>query len=199
MLFLGTAVWKKTIGIIGMGRIGTAVARRASGFQMQIRYYSRRRLSKRLENALAAEYTSLDELLQTSDYISLNVPLTAETHHLLDEKRLRLMKSTAILVNTSRGSVIDQRALYTALKEKWIAGAGLDVFAEEPIRSTSPLLTLDNIVLTPHIASATVESRSMMAKIAAENLLSLLRGVDPLHLVNPRVKKIRSLEEIKLI
>jgi glyoxylate reductase len=198
-LFLGASVWGKTIGFIGFGRIGVAAARRAKGFQMRILYYSRRRVSPELEGELSAEYKPLEDLLREADFVSLHIPLTGETWHLIDEGKLRLMKPTAILVNTSRGSVVDQTALVKALREGWIAGAGLDVFEEEPIGPGNPLLNLENVVLTPHIASATREARTMMAVTAAENLLSVLRGEEPRHLVNPEVKAIRPLEEVKLL
>ncbi|MEM2122177.1 MAG: D-glycerate dehydrogenase [Candidatus Bathyarchaeia archaeon] len=198
-LFLGASVWGKTIGFIGFGRIGLAAAKRAMGFRMRILYYSRRRVSPDLEGMLSAEYKSLEDLLREADFVSLHVPLTGETWHLIDEERLRLMKPTAILVNTSRGGVVDQEALVEALRENWIAGAGLDVYEDEPIRRGNPLLRLGNVVLTPHIGSATVEARTMMAVMAAENLLSVLRGEEPRHLVNPEVKEIRPLEGVKLL
>ena len=198
-LFLGESVWGKTIGLIGFGRIGIAVARRARGFHMGILYYRRERAPAGLEEELSAEYKPLEDLLREADFVSLHVPLTDRTWHLIDEDKLRLMKPTAILVNTSRGSVVDQRALIKALKERWIAGAGLDVFEEEPIRPGDPLLRLKNVVLTPHIGSATRETRNKMAVMAAENLISVLKGEEPDHLVNPEVMKVRPLEKVKLL
>ncbi|MEM3607725.1 MAG: glyoxylate reductase [Candidatus Bathyarchaeia archaeon] len=199
LLLLGAPIWDKTIGFIGFGRIGVAAARRAKGFQMRILYYSRRRIPIDLERELSAEYRPLEDLLREADFVSLHVPLTPETRHLINRERLRLMKPTAILINTSRGGVVDQEDLVEALREGWIAAAGLDVFEDEPVKPGDPLLSLENVVLTPHIGSATREARTRMAVMAAENLLSVLRGVEPRHLVNPEVKDVRPLEEVKLL
>ncbi|MGC8960894.1 MAG: 2-hydroxyacid dehydrogenase [Candidatus Bathyarchaeia archaeon] len=198
-LFLGAPVWGKTIGFIGFGRIGVAAARRAKGFNMRILYHSRRRIAAELEMELSAEYRPLEDLLREADFVSLHVPLTPDTRRLIDRERLRLMKPTAILINTSRGGVVDQEDLVEALRGRWIAAAGLDVFEDEPIKPEDPLLSLENVVLTPHIGSATGEARARMAAMAAENLLSILRGVEPKHLVNPEVKGIRPLKEVKLL
>ncbi|MGB9608084.1 MAG: glyoxylate reductase [bacterium] len=186
MLFLGRDVYGATLGIIGMGRIGQAVARRAKGFNMKIIYYSRRR-NEEAEKELGAEYRELHSLLKEADIITIHTPLTEETYHLIGEKELSLMKPSAILINTARGAVVDQRALFKALKEKRIFGAGLDVYEKEPIDADDPLLELDNVVVLPHIGSATVETRGRMARMAAENLLAGLRGEIPQNIVNPEV------------
>jgi len=192
-MMLGSDVHGKTLGIVGLGRIGSAVARRAKGFNMRVIYYDVVRRED-LEGELGLEYKPLEELLKEADYITLHVPLTKDTYHLIGERELNMMKPTAYLINTSRGAVIDQRALYRALKERRIAGAALDVFEKEPIDQDDPLLELDNVVLTPHIGSASVETRKKMAMMAAENLVSVLRGVEPPNLVNPEVRKIRPLK-----
>lgn len=192
-MMLGSDVHGKTLGIVGLGRIGSAVARRAKGFNMRVIYYDVVRRED-LEGELGLEYKPLEELLREADYITLHVPLTKDTYHLIGERELNMMKPTAYLINTSRGAVIDQRALYRALKERRIAGAALDVFEKEPIDQDDPLLELDNVVLTPHIGSASVETRKKMAIMAAENLVSVLKGVEPPNLVNPEVRKIRPLK-----
>jgi len=186
MLFLGRDVYGATLGIIGLGRIGQAVARRAKGFNMKVIYYSRKR-KEDVERELGVEYRELHSLLREADIVSIHTPLTEETYHLIGEKELSLMKPTAILINTARGAVVDQKALYKALKERRIFGAGLDVYEREPIEADDPLLELDNVVLLPHIGSASVETRGRMARMAAENLLAGLRGERPPNLVNPEV------------
>jgi glyoxylate reductase len=186
MLFLGRDVYGATLGIIGLGRIGQAVARRAKGFNMKVIYYSRKR-KEDVERELGVEYRELHSLLREADIVSIHTPLTEETYHLIGEKELSLMKPTAILINTARGAVVDQKALYKALKERRIFGAGLDVYEKEPIDADDPLMELDNVVLLPHIGSASVETRGMMARMAAENLLAGLRGERPPNLVNPEV------------
>lgn len=183
---LGHDVYGATLGIIGLGRIGQAVVRRARGFRMKILYYDIVR-RETIERELNAEYTPLEELLKKSDIITIHVPLTPETFHLIDEEKLKKMKNTSILVNTSRGKVVDGKALYKALREGWIAGAGLDVFEEEPIPDDDPLLELENIVLTPHIASASYATRRKMSEVAALNLIEALRGGTPMYVYNPEV------------
>ncbi len=190
LMMLGSDVYGRTLGIVGMGRIGSAVARRAKGFGMRILYYDSVRRED-LEKELGAEFVDLDRLLEESDYVSLHVPLTPETYHLIGEEQLRKMKPTAFLINTARGKVVDQKALYKALKEGWIAGAGLDVFEQEPIPPDDPLLKLDNVVLAPHAASASHETRSRMAEMVAENLISFLNGKVPPNLVNKEVVDVR--------
>ncbi len=183
-LLLGQTIWGKTLGIVGLGRIGQAVAQRARGFNMRILYTDETRRSPDEEQRLSVEYHPLDALIRESDFITLHVPLNDRTHHLIDDGRLKAMKRSAILVNTSRGAVVDQQALVAALKEQWIAGAGLDVFEQEPIAGDDPLLALDNVVLLPHIGSATHETRGKMAEIAARNILNVLAGKKPLYAVN---------------
>ena len=197
-MMLGYDVHGKTLGVVGMGRIGSAVARRAKGFNMRVLYYDIIR-RKELEEELGAEYVELDELLRESDFVTLHVPLTPKTRGLIGERELRLMKKTAILVNTSRGPVVEQKALTRALREGWIAGAGLDVFEEEPIPADDPLLKLDNVVLTPHIASASHDTRNRMAEYAAEGIIKVLKGERPDNLFNPDVIKVKPLDEVKMI
>ena len=190
LMMLGSDVYGRTLGIVGMGRIGSAVARRAKGFGMRILYYDSVRRED-LEKELGVEFVSLDKLLEESDYVSLHVPLTPETYHMIGEEQLRKMKSTAFLINTARGKVVDQKALYKALKEGWIAGAGLDVFEQEPIPPDDPLLQLENVVFAPHAASASYETRSKMAEMVADNLIAFLRGEVPPNLVNKDVVNVR--------
>ena len=197
-MLLGYDVYGKTLGIIGIGRIGSAVARRAKGFNMKVLYYDIVRRED-LEKELGIKYAELDELLRESDFVTLHVPLTPETKGLIKERELKLMKRTAILVNTSRGAVVDQEALTRALQEGWIAGAGLDVFEKEPISVDDPLLKLDNVVLTPHIGSASHDTRNKMAEYVAEGIIKVLKGEKPDNLFNPDVIKVRSLDEVKMI
>ena len=172
----------KTLGIIGLGRIGTEVARRAKAFRMRIIYYDKiRRLNT--EKDLGVEHVSLDELLRTSDFVSIHVPLTPETTSLIGEEELKKMKRTAYIINTSRGPVIDEDALCRALEERWIAGAGLDVFTKEPLPLDSPLIKMKNVVLTPHMGTHTVETRHLMMSTVAEDVRRALTGKTPLNLV----------------
>lgn len=188
MLFLGQDVYGKTLGIIGMGRIGQAVARRAKGFNMKVLYNDIRRIPEELEKELNATFASIDEVIENSDFVSLHTFLSPETYHLINEERLRKMKKTAYLINTSRGPVVDESALVKALKEGWIAGAGLDVYEFEP-KLVPGLAECENAVLLPHIASASVETRTKMATMAAENLLAVLANKMPPNPVNPEVLK----------
>jgi glyoxylate reductase len=183
---LGADVWGATLGIVGLGRIGSAVARRAQGFGMRVLYHDRVP-SPGLEAELGLERTSLDYLLAQADFVSLHCPLTSETHHLIGERALRQMKPTAILINTSRGPVVDAGALGRALREGWIAAAALDVTDPEPLPPDHPLLVLSNCIVVPHIASATVTARDRMAVMAAENLLAGLQGERMPYCVNPKV------------
>jgi len=189
-MMLGAELNGKILGIIGMGRIGSAVARRAKCFGMKVIYYDKYR-KEDIEKEIGAKFVELEELLRTADIISIHVPLTPETRRMIGEKELRMMKKTAYLINTSRGAVLDEKALFKALKEGWIAGAALDVFEKEPTPKDNPLLALDNIVVTPHIGSATIETRTRMAEIVAENLIAFYNGKIPPNLVNPEVVKIR--------
>ncbi len=177
-LFLGREVSGKTLGIIGLGNIGKAVARRASGFNMKVLYHNRHRVDPSVELELNVEYTDLESLLSQSDFVSLHVPLGPETHHLIAQKELELMKRDAFLINVARGPVVDEQALAEALQSGLIAGAGLDVYEREP-KVTPALLALDNAILLPHVGSATLETRTRMANLAAENLMAGLRGEIP--------------------
>jgi glyoxylate reductase len=187
MLLLGPDVHGGTIGIVGFGRIGQAVARRAAGFGMTILYHDVNRLPDEVTAPLGAQYVPMDELLARSDFVSLHVNLTPETRHLIDAAALRRMKPTAILVNTSRGPVIDGAALDSALRDGVIGGAGLDVTEPEPIPVDDPLVGLDNCLIVPHIASASRATRGKMAQMAAANLLAGLRGERLPTPVNPEV------------
>jgi len=189
----GRDVYGATIGIVGAGRIGSAVAKRAKGFNMKILYYDvipRPELEK-----IGAKRADLDTLFRESDFVSVHVPLLKQTYHLINEERLKLMKKTAYLINNSRGPVVDEKALYKALKEGWIAGAALDVFEQEPTPVDNPLLTLDNIVVAPHASSASHETRSKMAEMVAENLIAFFEGRTPPNLVNPKVLEVRPLSK----
>lgn len=183
-LFLGSNVYSKTLGLIGVGRIGKAVIRRAKGFGMNIIYYNRRRLEPKLETELGAKYVDMDTLLTQSDYVSIHVNLNSESFHMIDEAKLKRMKNTAFLINTSRGQVVDEKSLVKALRKKWIAGAGLDVFEKEPLDKKSLLIGMENVVLLPHIGSATHEIRSKMSEIAAQNIIDILSGKEPPFVVN---------------
>jgi len=185
-LFLGVDVYGKTLGLVGLGRIGKAVAKRAYGFDMKVLYYDLHRLSPEEEKALNLTYVSLPELLQTSDFVSLHVPLTPDTRHLISKEELAMMKKTAVLVNTARGPVVDEAALVEALRNGEIFAAGLDVYEDEPELAPG-LAELDNVVVAPHIASASVETRTKMATMAAENLIAMLQGKRPPNIVNPEV------------
>jgi len=185
-MLLGSDITGKTLGIVGLGRIGQAMVPRAKGFKMKVLYHNRNP-NPELEKELGVEYRSFDDILAESDYISLHVPLNDATYHLINEKALKQMKNTAYLINTSRGPVVDEKALAKALKEKWIAGAGLDVHDKEPTDPNSPLLKLDNVIVAPHIGSATIETRLAMAMKAATNLTAALKGERPPDLVNPEV------------
>jgi glyoxylate reductase len=188
----GRDVYGATIGIVGAGRIGYAVAKRAKGFDMQILFYDVIPRPE-MEKDFGAKRVDLDTLLKESDFVSVHVPLMKETHHLINAERLKMMKKTAYLVNNSRGPVVDEKALYEALKEGRIAGAGLDVFEQEPTPMDNPLLNLDNVVVAPHISSASYETRSRMAEMVAENLVAFFEGKKPPNLVNPDVLKVRPL------
>lgn len=176
-LLLGLDVAYKTLGVVGLGRIGLAVARRAKGFGMRVLYWSKNR-KEQWEEQFGLEYQPLDTLLQTADFVSLNVALTPETHHLIGEKEFSLMKNTAILVNTARGPVVDEAALAAALREKKIWAAGLDVYENEP-EVHPDLLKLDNVILAPHVGSGTIDTRAKMAEMVVSNVLMALKGQRP--------------------
>ena len=182
--FNGVRVHGKSLGIIGLGRIGRAIARRARGFGMTILYTKRSRLSEAEERELGVSYVSLEDLLRQADFVSVNAAFTPETRHLIGARQFSLMKPTAILVNTSRGPVVDEAALVEALQSRQIAGAGLDVFEEEP-RVHPGLLPLTRAVLTPHIGSAVSELREFMAHVVVDNIQAVLRGERPPNLYNP--------------
>ena len=185
LFLLGQDLQGKTLGILGAGRIGSAVAGRSVGWNMNILYYDRT-VNQGLERKHFAKKVDLDQLIRTADFISIHLPLSAETHHLINEGNLRRMKKSAVLINTARGPIIDEKALVMALREKWIAAAGLDVYQDEP-RMAEGLSELENVVLAPHIGSATVKTRDDMARIAASNLLAVLDGKRPPNPVNPEV------------
>jgi glyoxylate reductase len=175
--FRGVDVWGKTLGIVGMGRIGTAVGRRARGFGMEVVYHNRSR-DEGAEKELGARYLDLDDLLETADFVSVHTPLTEGTRHLIGPSELDRMKSTAVLVNTARGPVVDEAALAVALEEGDIFAAGLDVYEEEP-KVHPNLLRLENVVLAPHIGSGSYDTRDRMAVLAAENIVAVLSGEEP--------------------
>jgi len=183
----GAEVHGATLGIIGLGRIGRAVARRARGFEMRILYYQRNR-APGWEEELGLAYTSLEDLLAQSDFVVIMTPLTPQTHHLIGQKELARMKRSAILINTARGPIVDSTALYEALRDGIIAGAGLDVFDPEPIPLDDPLLTLDNVVLCPHLGSASLQTRVKMGMMVAENLLAGLKDQPLPYPINPAVR-----------
>lgn len=185
----GVDVHHKTLGIVGLGRIGTSVARRAAlGFEMNVLYVDQG-VNERAEQEYGARKVDLDELLRTSDFVLLQAPLTPETKNLISTSQLKAMKRSAFLINASRGPIVDEPALVEALKDGTIAGAGLDVYVEEPLSLESPLLKLDNVVTLPHIGSATHETRAAMNKNAAENLIAALNGTLKTNIVNPGVLK----------
>ena len=186
MWWLGADVGGATMGVVGLGQIGLEMAKRARGFDMRVLYTARSpKIEAEREHGL--EYTDMATLLRESDFISLHVPLTPQTRGLIGEKEFAEMKSTAILVNTARGPVVDSKALYEALKHGRIAGAGLDVTDPEPIPADDPLLSLDNVVITPHIGSSSTGSRQAMGMLAARNLIAGLNGQPLVHCFNPEV------------
>jgi glyoxylate reductase len=186
MHFVGGEVNGKTFGIIGLGAIGEAVARRAAGFGMRILYTKRRRLDEAREAALGVEYHSLDDLLKEADFVSINAALSPETVHLISDREFGLMRPSAYLVNTARGPIVDEKALVRALKGKRIAGAALDVYEHEPMVE-SELIDLPNVVLTPHLGSAAHDTRERIAAIVVENIVAVIEGRRPPNLFNPEV------------
>jgi len=187
-MMLGQDVFGATLGIVGIGRIGRGVAHRAKGFNMRILYYDPQPLPREAEEQLGATRVDLNRLIAESDFISIHVPLTQETLHLISTPQFNAMKRNAILVNTSRGPVVDEAALVDALSSRKLAGAGLDVYEREPAVHPG-LLQMPNVVLAPHIASATVRTRSEMSAMAARNMATAVRGGRPPNLVNPEVKR----------
>jgi glyoxylate reductase len=185
--YCGTDIWGKTLGIVGFGRIGQAVARRARGFDMKVVYNSRKRVAPEIEKQLNAEYRDMNALLAESDFISLHVPLSGDTRQLFDAPKFFRMKPTAFLINTSRGPVVDEAALVHALEAKKIAGAALDVFEQEPF--VHPGLKRPNVVLAPHLGSASTETRARMALAAAQNIAAFFQGQRPPNALNPELLK----------
>ena len=184
---VGADVWGKTLGLVGFGRIGRAVARRAGGFQMKVLYHDAVRVALDVERGLHAEYRELGALLHEADFVSVHVPLLPETRGLFNGKTFSQMKPTSFLINTSRGPVVDEASLVQALEKKQIAGAALDVYEKEP--QINPGLKRPNVVLAPHIASASLETRTKMARMAAENVVSFFKGRRPPNILNPEVLK----------
>jgi lactate dehydrogenase-like 2-hydroxyacid dehydrogenase len=191
-LLVGHDVHHRTLGIFGMGRIGQAVARRARGFSMRILYHDAIRANEAIERELGLEFAAKEQLLRESDFISVHVPLLDSTRHLIGAAELKQMKKSAILINTSRGPVVDEAALAKALDQAWIAGAGLDVFENEP-QVHPELLRLENVVLAPHIASASIDTRREMSMLAARNAVAALEGQRPATLLNPELWSARSI------
>ena len=181
--YVGLDLQGKTLGILGVGRIGGTLAKRAKAFDMKIIYHNRKRLSKTKEKSLKVKYVSFDKLITQSDIISIHVPHTKETDHMFNMKIFRKMKNSAFLINTARGMIVNEKDLVTALKKKIIAGAGLDVFESEPISKKHPLVKLPNVVLTPHIGSSTKETRTKMAEITVRNLNLGINGKKPIYSV----------------
>ena len=177
--YVGLDLHGKTLGIMGLGRIGKSLAKRAKAFDMKIIYHNRKQISKTEEKKIGAKYTTFEKLISQSDIISIHVPHTKETNQIFNMKIFRKMKNTAFLINTSRGKVVNEKDLAIALKEKIIAGAGLDVFETEPINKNHPFLKLENIVLAPHVGSSTKETRVKMAKITIKNLILGMKGKKP--------------------
>lgn len=180
---LGVDVTGKTLGIIGMGNIGQAIVRRAKGFDIEVIYTSRTRLSQQKEKELGVTYMSFEDVLKNADFLSLNLSYSPTTHHMIGAREFELMKPSAYLINAARGPLVDEKALLKALSRKTIAGAALDVYEFEP-QVTEGLEKLDQVILTPHIGNATVETREAMAEIAARNIVAVLKGKDPLTCVN---------------
>ncbi|MFL5692654.1 MAG: 2-hydroxyacid dehydrogenase [Ktedonobacteraceae bacterium] len=186
LLFCGAEVHHSTLGLIGAGRIGKIMAQRASGFEMKVLYYDVYRMKPEDEAAYHMTYMPMDEVLQMSDFVSVHTPYMPSTHHLISERELKLMKPTAILINTARGPIVDEKALVKALQAGTIAGAGLDVFENEPAVEPE-LLAMENVVLLPHIASASLQTRTLMATMASDNIVAHAQGKRPPNIVNPEV------------
>jgi glyoxylate reductase len=186
LLLMGQDIHHATLGLIGLGRIGTEMARRGQGFSMRVIYNDVVRRED-LEQELGLEYADFDTVLRESDFVSMHVPYMPATHHLISTEQLAMMKQSAVLINTARGPIVDPQALYTALKSGEIWAAGLDVTDPEPIPMDDPLLTLDNCLIAPHIASASFNTRSDMSELAANNILAALSGERPPTILNPDV------------
>ena len=186
LLFCGADVHGSTLGLIGAGRIGKLVARRSSGFDMKVLYYDVYRMQPEEEATYHMTYMPMEDVLGQSDFISVHTPYMPSTHHLISERELKMMKPTAILINTARGPIVDEKALVRALQSKTIAAAGLDVFENEPAVEPE-LLSMENVVLLPHIASASLKTRTLMATMASDNIVAHYKGERPPNIVNPEV------------
>jgi glyoxylate reductase len=186
LLFCGVDVHHSTLGLMGAGRIGKIVAKRASGFEMRVLYYDVYRMSPEDEATYHMTYMPMEDVLKEADFISIHTPYMPSTHHLIGERELGLMKSSAILINTARGPIVDEKALVKALQSRTIAGAGLDVFENEPAVEPE-LLTMENVVIVPHIASASLKTRTLMATMASDNIVAHFHGQRPPNIVNPEV------------
>jgi glyoxylate reductase len=186
LLFCGAEVHHSTLGLMGAGRIGKIMAQRASGFEMKVLYYDVHRMTPEDEATYHMTYMPVDEVLQMSDFVSVHTPYMPSTHHLISERELELMKPTAILINTARGPIVDEKALVKALQAGTIAGAGLDVFENEPAVEPE-LLAMENVVLLPHIASASLQTRTLMATMASDNIVAHAQGKRPPNILNPEV------------
>lgn len=186
LLFCGAEVHHSTLGLIGAGRIGKLMAKRASGFDMNVIYYDVYRMPPEDEQEYHVTYMPMDEVLEQADFVSVHTPYMPSTHHLISEREFGLMKPTAILINTARGPIVDEKALVQALQAGKIAGAGLDVFENEPAVEAE-LLKMNNVVLTPHIASASLKTRTLMATMASDNIVAHIKGQRPPNIVNPEV------------
>lgn len=193
MLLTGQDVYGATLGIIGMGRIGKSLAKRAKGFDMRVLYHNRSR-KEEAEKTWGIEYADLDSLLRESDFVCVMTPYTEETRNLIGERELSLMKNSAILINTARGGIVNEEALYEALKQNKIWAAGIDVFEQEPVSPDHPLLTLPNVVTLPHIGSASIQTRTRMAELAAANLIQGVMGEPPKNRVNQDVVQVRKID-----
>ena len=186
LLFCGADVHGSTLGLLGAGRIGKLVARRSSGFDMKVLYYDVYRMSPEEEATYHMTFMPMEDVLRQSDFISIHTPYMPSTHHLIGERELKMMKPTAMLINTARGPIVDEKALVRALQAGTIAGAGLDVFENEPAVEPE-LLTMENVVLLPHIASASLKTRTLMATMASDNIVAHYKGERPPNIVNPEV------------